>query len=243
MTTAPLGVSRPHANLGKQISIDRGKRSADERTTGQLGVVPTDRAEVTPTEGVRMRRAPLVITAAAASVLLLAACGDDETPSSTSSSPTAEATAQADNTSTSLETITEIVAGNPEFSTLLAAVQAAGLTETLSGQGPFTVFAPTDAAFAELPAGTLDTLLQPANQDQLAALLTYHVVPAEVMAANVQAGQVTTVNTAPFTVALDGGNVAISDGQGNQANVIKTDIDASNGVIHAIDAVLLPAQS
>ncbi len=191
-----------------------------------------------------MRRAPLVITAATASVLLLAACGDDETASSTSSSPTAEATAQADATTTaSPETITEIVAGNPEFSTLLAAVQASGLTETLSGQGPFTVFAPTDAAFAELPAGTLDTLLQPANQDQLAALLTYHVVPAEVMAANVQAGQVTTVNTAPFTVALDGGNVAISDGQGNQANVIKTDIDASNGVIHAIDAVLLPAQS
>ena len=191
-----------------------------------------------------MRRAPLVITAAAASVLLLAACGDDETASSTSSSPTAEATAQADATTTaSPETITEIVAGNPEFSTLLAAVQASGLTETLSGQGPFTVFAPTDAAFAELPAGTLDTLLQPANQDQLAALLTYHVVPAEVMAANVQAGQVTTVNTAPFTVALDGGNVAITDGQGNQANVIKTDIDASNGVIHAIDAVLLPAQS
>ena len=191
-----------------------------------------------------MRRAPLVITAAAASVLLLAACGDDETASSTSSSPTAEATAQADATTTaSPETITEIVAGNPEFSTLLAAVQASGLTETLSGQGPFTVFAPTDAAFAELPAGTVDTLLQPANQDQLAALLTYHVVPAEVMAANVQAGQVTTVNTAPFTVALDGGNMAITDGQGNQANVIKTDIDASNGVIHAIDAVLLPAQS
>jgi uncharacterized surface protein with fasciclin (FAS1) repeats len=190
-----------------------------------------------------MRRAPLVITAAAASVLLLAACGDDETTSSASDSPTADATAQADAPSASPETITEIVAGNPEFSTLLAAVQAAGLTETLSGQGPFTVFAPTDAAFAELPEGTLDTLLQPANQDQLASLLTYHVLPAEVMAANVQAGQVTTVNSAPFTVALDGGNVEISDGQGNQASVIKTDIDASNGVIHAIDAVLLPAQS
>ena len=76
-----------------------------------------------------------------------------------------------------------------------------------------------------------------------AALLTYNVVPAEAMAANVQPGQVTTVNSAPFTVALDGGSVAISDGQGNQANVIETDIDASNGVIHAIDAVLLPAQS
>jgi uncharacterized surface protein with fasciclin (FAS1) repeats len=190
-----------------------------------------------------MRRTPFLVTAAAASVLLFAACGDDETTSSSSSSPSAEAMSQADDSSPSSETISDIVAGQSEFSTLLAAVQAGGLAETLAGQGPFTVFAPTDAAFAELPAGTLDTLLQPANKDQLAAILTYHVVPAEVMAANVQAGQVTTVNGAPFTVALDGGTVTITDGQGNQANVTKTDIDASNGVIHAIDAVLLPTGS
>jgi uncharacterized surface protein with fasciclin (FAS1) repeats len=194
-----------------------------------------------PTEGVEMRRAPFLITAAAASVLLFAACGDDETTSSTSSSPSAEAMSQADDTSASSATVTEVVSETPEFSTLLAAVQAGGLAETLSGQGPFTVFAPTDAAFAELPEGTLDALLQPANKGQLAAILTYHVVPAEVMAANVEAGEVTTVNSAPFTVALDGGKVTITDGQGNQANVIKTDIDASNGVVHAIDAVLLPA--
>ena len=131
--------------------------------------------------------------------------------------------------------------GHPEFSTLLAAVEAAGLAETLAGDGPFTVFAPTDAAFAELPAGTVDTLLQPANKDQLAAILTYHVVPAEVMAADVEAGEVPTVNSAPFTVALNGQAVEITDGQGNQANVIETDIDASNGVVHVIDAVLLPA--
>jgi uncharacterized surface protein with fasciclin (FAS1) repeats len=191
-----------------------------------------------------MRRAPVLIATAAASVLFLAACGDDDeaTSSSTSSSPTAEATPPpvADSPA-STETITEVVAGNPEFSTLLAAVEAAGLTETLSGNGPFTVFAPTDAAFAELPAETLDTLLQPANKDQLAAILTYHVVPAEVMAADVQAGEVPTVNSAPFTVALDGQAVEITDGQGNQANVIETDIEAANGVIHVIDAVLLPA--
>lgn len=190
-----------------------------------------------------MRRAPVLIATAAASVLFLAACGDDEaTSSSTSSSPTAEATPPpvADSPA-STETITEVVAGNPEFSTLLAAVEAAGLAETLSGNGPFTVFAPTDAAFAELPAETLDTLLQPANKDQLAAILTYHVVPAEVMAADVQAGEVPTVNSAPFTVALDGQAVEITDGQGNQANVIETDIEAANGVIHVIDAVLLPA--
>ena len=191
-----------------------------------------------------MRRTPFLITAAAASVLLLTACGgNDETTSSAASSPSAEATSQADDTSASSQTITEIVAGNPEFSTLLAAVQAGGLAETLSGQGPFTVFAPTDEAFAQLPAGTLDGLLQPTSKDQLSAILTYHVVPAEVAAANVQAGEVATVNGAPFSVGVDGGKVTISDGQGNQANVIKTDIDASNGVIHAIDAVLLPAQS
>jgi uncharacterized surface protein with fasciclin (FAS1) repeats len=190
-----------------------------------------------------MRRTPFLITAAAASVLMFAACGDGETTSSTASSPSAEAMSQADDTSASSETITEIVAGNPEFSTLLAAVQAGGLAETLSGQGPFTVFAPTDEAFAQLPAGTLDGLLQPTSKDQLSAILTYHVVPAEVMAADVQAGEVTTVNGAPFRVGIHSGKVTITDRQGNQANVIKTDIDASNGVIHAIDAVLLPTQS
>ena len=190
-----------------------------------------------------MRRTPFLITAAAASVLLFAACGEDDATSSAASSPSAEAMSQADDSSASSKTITEIVAGNPEFSTLLAGVQAGGLAETLSGQGPFTVFAPTDAAFAQLPAGTLDTLLQPANKDQLSSILTYHVVPAEVMAANVQAGEVTTVNGAPFSVGVDGGKVTITDGQGNQANVIKTDIDASNRVVHAIDAVLLPTGS
>jgi uncharacterized surface protein with fasciclin (FAS1) repeats len=195
-----------------------------------------------------MRRTPFLIATAAASVLFLAACGDaDEATSSTSSpmtsSPTAEAPPPAEASPESTETITEIVAGNPEFSTLLAAVEAAGLAQTLSGDGPFTVFAPTDAAFAELPAGTLDTLLQPENKDQLAAILTYHVVPAEVIAADVKAGEVPTVNTAPFTVALDGQAVEITDGQGNQANVIETDVDASNGVVHVIDAVLLPAQA
>jgi uncharacterized surface protein with fasciclin (FAS1) repeats len=190
-----------------------------------------------------MRRAPILIASAAASVLFLAACGgDDEATSSSTSSPAAEATPPAAESPATAETITEIVAGNPEFSTLLAAVEAAGLAETLSGDGPFTVFAPTDAAFAELPEGTLDTLLLPENQDQLAAILTYHVVPAEVMAADVQAGEVPTVNSAPFTVTLDGQAVAITDGQGNQANVIETDVDASNGVVHVIDAVLLPAQ-
>lgn len=192
-----------------------------------------------------MRRAPFLIASVAASMLFLAACGgdDDEATSSSTSSPATMESPPAAESPASTETITEIVAGNPEFSTLLAAVEAAGLAETLSGDGPFTVFAPTDAAFAALPAGTLDTLLQPANKDQLTAILTYHVVPAEVMAADVEAGEVPTVNSAVFTVALDGEAVAITDGQGNQGNVIETDIDASNGVVHVIDAVLLPPQA
>ncbi len=188
-----------------------------------------------------MRRTPILLATAAATAMLLASCGSDDEPTASSPSATTEATQPADDGAASAETITDVVAGNPEFSTLLAAVKAAGLGETLSGEGPFTVFAPTDAAFAELPPKTLETLLKPANQDQLTAILTYHVVPAEVMAADVKAGTVATVNGAPFTIALDGGAVEITDGQGNQATVTDTDIDAKNGVIHVIDSVLLPA--
>jgi uncharacterized surface protein with fasciclin (FAS1) repeats len=185
-----------------------------------------------------MRRPLFLIAAAAASVLVLAACGEDETTPSTSGTTSAEAT--ADDTPASSETIADLVGKNPEFSTLLAAVEEAGLAETLSSPGPFTVFAPTDAAFAALPEGTLDTLLKPANQKQLDAILTYHVVPGELMAADITPGEVTTVNSAPLAVAVDADGVQITDGQGNQANVIKTDVEASNGVVHVIDSVLLP---
>lgn len=138
------------------------------------------------------------------------------------------------------QTIVEIASGNPDFSTLVAAVKAAGLVETLSGEGPFTVFAPTDAAFAKLPAGTLDSLLLPENKQQLADILTYHAVSGTVMAADVKPGPVTTVNGADFTVSVEGSDVIITDGQGNKSKVVATDIEASNGVIHVIDTVLLP---
>ena len=192
-----------------------------------------------------MRRAPILIATVATSALLLTACGSDDSSGSAStstSSPAAqESSPAAEEDTASAETITDIVADNPDFSTLLTAVQAAGLDETLAGDGPFTVFAPTDEAFDKLPAETLETLLDPANKDQLTAILTYHVVPAEVMAADVQAGEVTTVNGEPFTVALEDGGVEITDGQGNTATVTATDIAASNGVIHVIDSVLQPA--
>ena len=121
--------------------------------------------------------------------------------------------------------------------------QAAGLEETLRGEGPFTVFAPTDDAFAALPAGTLDTLLADPTGD-LAAILTYHVVEGEVMAADVvglDGQEVTTVNGATFTVNVgDDGAVTLTDAAGNEVAVVQTDVDASNGVIHVIDGVLLP---
>ena len=129
---------------------------------------------------------------------------------------------------------TAVAAGS--FKTLAAALQAAGLVETLKGQGPFTVFAPTDAAFAKLPAGTVDDLLKPANKAKLVAILTYHVVPGKVMAA--QAATLTsakTVNSASLTIRARDGKVMIDN-----ATVTATDIAASNGVIHVIDTVLLP---
>jgi uncharacterized surface protein with fasciclin (FAS1) repeats len=170
----------------------------------------------------------LVVLTSAVSVLFLAACGGDEEPAADGMDETAPGT------------ITDIVQGNEDFSTLLEAVGAAGLAETLSGEGPFTVFAPTDAAFAALPEETLQSLLEPENQDQLTGILTYHVVPAEVPASEVMPGDVETVNGADLTVSVEDGTVVLEDGQGNEAMVTQTDIEASNGVIHVIDAVLLP---
>ena len=129
---------------------------------------------------------------------------------------------------------TAVAAG--QFKTLAAALTAADLVATLKGPGPFTVFAPTDAAFAALPAGTVDSLLKPENKAKLAAILTYHVVAGKVMAADVaKLKEVKTVNGAMVAVKVVGGNVMI-----NNAKVTTADIEASNGVIHVIDTVLLP---
>ena len=126
---------------------------------------------------------------------------------------------------------TAIAAGS--FKTLVQAVQAAGLVETLKGKGPFTVFAPTDEAFAKLPPGTLEALLK--DKQKLQAVLTYHVVAGQVMAKDVKAGQVKTVQGSSLDVSVAAGKVRV-DG----ANVTRTDIQASNGVIHVIDSVVLP---
>jgi uncharacterized surface protein with fasciclin (FAS1) repeats len=132
--------------------------------------------------------------------------------------------------------IVDTAVGAGSFKTLVAAVQAAGLVETLKGEGPFTVFAPTDEAFAKLPAGTVESLLKPENKEKLVAILTYHVVPGKVMAADVvKLTEAPTVQGSKAKVKVEGGTVMI-DG----AKVVKTDIVTSNGVIHVIDAVILP---
>jgi transforming growth factor-beta-induced protein len=193
----------------------------------------------------RTSRTTVVLAAAMSSALLLGACsssdGSDEAAADTS--PTTMATAAPSTTAPSSQTIVDVAASNPQFSTLVAAVNAAGLADTLSGTGPFTVFAPTNDAFDKLPAGTVDSLLKPENKDKLASILTYHVVAAKVMAADVKPGAVETVNGASFTIGVEGNDVVITDGQGNKSKVVKTDVPASNGVIHVIDTVLLPPAS
>lgn len=126
-----------------------------------------------------------------------------------------------------------------QFNTLVAAVKAAGLVDTLKGEGPFTVFAPSDEAFAKLPAGTVEDLLKPENRDQLVAILTYHVVSGKVSAADVvKLSEAASLQGSALAISVEGASVRI-----NGANVLKTDIETSNGLIHVIDAVLLPVKS
>ena len=134
--------------------------------------------------------------------------------------------------------IVELAAGNDDLSTLVAAVQAAGLVGVLSSDGPYTVFAPTNAAFAKLPEGTVESLLKPENKDQLTAILTYHVVSGKVKAADVvELDSAKTVEGSSITITTTDMGVKV-----DAANVIMTDIAASNGVVHVIDSVLLPSE-
>ena len=168
----------------------------------------------------------------------------------------AETTTGMDSTATETETpapvvsntIVDVAVGNPDFSTLVAAVKAAGLVETLSGTGPFTVFAPTNAAFAKLPAGTVDGLLKPENVEKLKGLLTYHVVSGKFDAAAVikavEDGKgkftVTTVQGGKIDLSVKDGKVILTDANGKTATVAAADVAASNGIIHGIDSVVMP---
>lgn len=133
------------------------------------------------------------------------------------------------------KTIVAVATDAGQFKTLVAAIKAAGLVETLSGKGPFTVFAPTDEAFAKLPKGTVESLLKPENKEKLVAILTYHVVPGKVLAADVATGNIKTVNGKELSVKVSDGKVTV-----DKAKVVKTDIVAENGVIHVIDSVVMP---
>ena len=146
------------------------------------------------------------------------------------------------------KTIVENAVNSPEHTTLVAAVRAAGLVDTLSGAGPFTVFAPTNSAFAKLPAGTVDMLLLPANLQTLQSVLTYHVVPGRVSAADlmrmIAAGggqaQLTTVQGGTLTARMMGDRVMLTDAKGGMSHVTQANVFQSNGVIHVVDTVLMP---
>jgi uncharacterized surface protein with fasciclin (FAS1) repeats len=194
-----------------------------------------------------------IVAALAALGAVATACGDDDADSAptttqanapTTSPPATQApmSTPAAETTTDPDLVdTAVTAG--DFTTLVAAVQAAGLEDTLRSEGPFTIFAPTDDAFAALPPGTIDTLLQDPTGD-LTDILTYHVIPGTVPAADVvdlDGQAVTTVNGATITITVaDDGAVTLTDTAGNDVAVIATDIQANNGIIHVIDAVLLP---
>lgn len=183
-----------------------------------------------------------MIFPALASALALAACGTPAEEADT----TADTMAVADEASAG--TIVDVASGNEDFSTLVTAVTAAGLGETLSGAGPFTVFAPNNAAFAKLPEGTLETLTKPESKDALTGILTYHVVPGrtdaatlvEAIKANGGTYSITTVNGGSLTASMDGDNVILTDAKGGTSSVTATDVEASNGLIHVIDTVVMP---
>lgn len=139
--------------------------------------------------------------------------------------------AQADST------VVDVAVDSGSFQTLTAAIQAAGLEETLQGAGPFTVFAPTDEAFAALPEGTVEELLLPENRDRLVQILTYHVVPGAVASSDILPGEAATVEGTSVNLMVQDGTVQV-----NEATVIQADVPASNGVIHVIDSVLIPAE-
>ena len=192
-----------------------------------------------------MRRTLSVVAALTLS-LGLAACGSDATsdeaaPAETTSSAPATTEASPTESAAGSDIVdTAVAAGS--FTTLATALEAAELVETLKGEGPFTVFAPTDDAFAKLPAGTVDTLLADPKGD-LTQILTYHVVPGKVLAADVvklDGQKVATVQGGELTVGVDGDKVTLTDAAGGTVNVTATDVEASNGVIHVIDGVLMP---
>lgn len=186
-------------------------------------------------------KSKLIAVLAATSVLALGACSSDntemtpETTMATTVAPVTTDTTAPETTAAALGSVVEVAAASGSFSTLVAAIQVSGLAGTLSEGGPFTVFAPSEEAFAALPAGLLEKLLKPENKAVLAQILTYHVVSGKVLSSDVKDGAVASVEGSELTFSTTGGVMV------NDAKVITPDVQASNGVIHVIDKVLLPA--
>jgi uncharacterized surface protein with fasciclin (FAS1) repeats len=187
----------------------------------------------------------LTLTVASAALLGLSACNSG----AETETPATEVAATDTATPAAAGTIVTVAQGNPDFSTLVSAVVAAELVETLNGTGPFTVFAPNNAAFAKIPADTLNGLLQPAQKAALPGILTYHVVPGRVDAAaltqQIQAGggtaALTTVAGGTLTASVGAdGSVTLTDANGGTSKVIATDVAATNGIVHVIDTVVMP---
>ena len=183
-----------------------------------------------------------------AAMLALAACGNNAEEAAPADAAAADTSATAPAPAAS-GTVVAVAQGNPDFSTLVSAVTAAGLGDTLNGGGPFTVFAPTNAAFEKVPAATRESLMAPAGKADLTKILTYHVVPGRVDAATltqqIQAGggsaQLTTVQGSVLTARAGAdGSVTLTDAKGGVSRVVQADVPASNGVIHAIDTVVMP---
>ncbi|MCA9344817.1 fasciclin domain-containing protein [Candidatus Saccharibacteria bacterium] len=173
--------------------------------------------------------------------IIFAVVNNSDSDSNTASNDTQSQVAEDTTDQTEEDnTIVGLAVATDDLSTLVTAVTAADLADTLSGEGPYTVFAPTNAAFAKL-GDTVDTLLKPENKDQLAGILTYHVVAGNVMASDLSDGQkIKTVNGEELTVKIANGNVYIVDAKGGEALVTTADVKADNGVVHIVDAVLLP---
>jgi uncharacterized surface protein with fasciclin (FAS1) repeats len=213
----------------------RSRLDATVRRAATKVSVATDAQSNQGDQIMKLRKLSLILATTLVAGALATACS-----STSSSSPTTTKPAMP----TTPKNIVQIAASNPDFSTLVKAVTAGGLVSTLEGPGPFTVFAPTNEAFAKLPTSTLSSLLQPANKSALDSILTYHVVSGAVKAAEIMPGQpIKTVNGANLTVNSTNGKLTITDAAGNTCNIVKTDIIASNGVIHVIDCVLLPSAS
>ena len=188
----------------------------------------------------------MTLALASAASLALVACAEE------TAEPTDDVAMndQMANDDASVGTLVEVAQGNPDFSTLVSAVTTANLGDTLSGEGPYTVFAPTNAAFEKVDSATMETLMSEEGRQDLTNILTYHFVEgdtsAEALTQAIEgAGEdgyaLTTVNGATLTAMIENGNVVLTDAAGNKATVTSTDVDASNGVIHVIDTVLMPS--